>query len=131
MNTTDPIADYLTRVRNAIKARHKRVDIPSSGVKRELTRKLAQQNYITGFTELEDKKQGVIRIALRYTEGVSAITGLSRVSTPGLRVYLPAEKLPRVMNGLGIALISTSQGIMTDREARTQHVGGEVLCEIW
>ncbi len=131
MNTTDPIADYITRVRNAIRARHKRVDIPASGMKRALTNVLLRQNYISGFTEVEDKKQGVLRIALRYTDGVSAISGLSRVSSPGLRVYLPADKLPRVMNGLGIAVVSTSRGIMSDREARTMHVGGEVLCEIW
>lgn len=131
MNITDPIADYITRVRNAIQARHKRVDIPASGVKREITRVLLKQNYIAGFTEVEDKKQGLLRVALRYTDGVSAISGLTRVSTPGLRVYLPADKLPRVMNGLGVALVSTSKGIMTDRDARTMHVGGEVLCEIW
>ena len=131
MNTTDPISDYLTRLRNAVRARHKRVDVPSSSLKREISKILADQKYIGGFTEIKDTKQGILRIMLKYTDGVSAITGLSRVSTPGLRRYVPAGELPRVLNGLGIALISTSRGLMTDKEARTQHVGGEVLCQVW
>ncbi len=131
MNTTDPIADYLSRLRNAIRAKHKRVDIPLSGVKRELTKILVQQQFISGFTEIKDNRQGVLRITLRYSDGVPAITGLSRVSRPGLRVYKPATELPRVLNGLGVALISTSRGIMTDRDARTQNVGGEILCHVW
>ncbi len=131
MNTTDPIADYLSRLRNAVRAKHKRVDIPASGVKRELTKILVQQQFVAGFTEIKDSKQGILRITLRYSDGVPAITGLSRVSRPGLRVYKQADGLPRVLNGLGIALISTSRGIMTDKDARTQNVGGEVLCQVW
>jgi small subunit ribosomal protein S8 len=131
MNTTDPIADYLTRVRNAIRARHKRVDIPASGMKRALTKVLVDNKYIAGFAEVADTKQGVLRLTLRYTDGINAIAGLTRVSKPGLRVYAPADELPRVVNGLGIAIISTSKGIMTDRQARTAHIGGEILCHVW
>lgn len=131
MNTVDPIADYLTRIRNAVAARHKRVDIPASNLKREISKILADQNFINGFNEISDNKQGVIRINLKYTDGVSAITGLSRISKPGLRVYVPADQIPRVLNGLGIAIISTSKGLMTDKEARHQNIGGEVLCHIW
>lgn len=131
MNTTDPIADYLTRVRNAIRARHKRVDIPASGMKRALSKILIDQKFLTGYAEIKDTKQGVLRLTLKYTDGVSAIKGLDRISKPGLRVYIPADELPRVLNGLGIAIISTSKGIMSDREARVQKVGGEVLCHVW
>ncbi len=131
MNTTDPISDYLTRVRNAIAARHKRVDIPASGLKREITKILEAQKYINGFNEISDNKQGLLRINLKYTDGTSAITGMSRVSRPGLRVYVPAGEVPRVLNGLGIAVISTSKGLMIDKEARAQKVGGEVLCRVW
>ncbi len=131
MNTTDPIADYLTRLRNAIRARHKRVDIPASNLKRSLTAILLNEKYIAGFTEIADKKQGIIRITLKTTDGVSAITGLKRISKPGLRKYANAEHLPRVLNGLGIAVVSTSRGLLTDKDARTQKVGGEILCEIW
>lgn len=131
MQTTDPIADYLTRIRNGIHARHKRVDVPASNLKRELTKILAEKKFIAGFSEIRDDRQGVLRIALKYTEGTNAITGLQRISRPGLRIYAPADRVPRVMNGLGVALISTSQGIMTDRDARTKKVGGEVLCYIW
>jgi len=131
MQTTDPIADYLTRVRNSIKARHKRVDIPSSNLKRELTRILVEKKYIVGYSELKDNRQGILRLALKYTEGINAITGLRRISKPGLRVYRQADDLPRVLNGLGIAVISTSRGILTDRDAATKKIGGEVLCHIW
>jgi len=131
MNTTDPIADYLTRLRNAIKARHKRVDVPASNLKRSLSRILSEQKFIGGYTEIADNKQGILRVTLRYADGVSSITGISRISRPGLRVYRPADELPRVLNGLGIAIISTSKGIMTDKEARQQKVGGEVLCQVW
>ncbi|MBI5475830.1 MAG: 30S ribosomal protein S8 [Ignavibacteriales bacterium] len=131
MNTTDPIADYLTRLRNAIRARHRRVDIPASNLKRSLSKILAEQHYINGYSEIDDKKQGVIRVALRYSDGISAITGLERLSRPGLRVYKPADQLPRVLNGLGIAIVSTSQGLMTDKEARHKNFGGEVICSIW
>lgn len=131
MNTTDPISDYLTRMRNAIRARHKRFDVPASNVKRAMTKILQDQKFITGFSEIKDNKQGVLRITLKYSDGINAITGLQRVSRPGLRSYASSEELPRVMNGLGIALISTSKGIMTEKDARTQRVGGEVLCKIW
>jgi small subunit ribosomal protein S8 len=131
MQTTDPIADYLTRLRNAIQSRHKRVDIPASNMKRALSKLLAENNFIAGYSEIPDNKQGIIRVALRYTDGVSAIAGLKRVSSPGLRVYAPVDELPRVLNGLGIAVISTSRGILTDKQAKSQKVGGEVLCHIW
>jgi small subunit ribosomal protein S8 len=131
MQTTDPIADYLTRIRNGIHARHKRIDVPSSNLKREITKILAAKKFIAGFSEIKDDRQGVLRIVLKYTEGTNAITGLQRISRPGLRIYEPSDRVPRVMNGLGMALISTSQGIMTDRDARAKKVGGEVLCYIW
>ena len=131
MNTTDPISDYLTRIRNAIRARHKRVDVPASNVKRAITKILVDQKFISGFTELSDNKQGVLRITLKYTTGVSAISGVKRISKPGLRVYKSAGELPRVMNGLGVALISTSKGIMTEKEAGVSRMGGEVLCQVW
>jgi small subunit ribosomal protein S8 len=131
MQTTDPIADYLTRVRNSISARHKRVDIPASSLKRELTRILVEKKYIVGYSELKDNRQGILRLALKYTDGVNAISGLRRISRPGLRVYKQADELPRVLNGLGIAVISTSRGILTDRDAAAKKVGGEVLCHIW
>jgi small subunit ribosomal protein S8 len=131
MQTTDPIADYLTRIRNGIKARHKRIDVPASNIKREITRILADKKFIAGYSEIKDNRQGVLRIALKYTEGTNAISGLQRISRPGLRLYTPADRIPRVMNGLGMALISTSQGILTDRDARVKKVGGEVLCYIW
>ena len=131
MNTTDPIADFLTRIRNAIQARHKRVDIPQSGLKRELAKILVEQKFISGYAELKDNKQGVLRVSLRYVDGVSAISGLQRISKPGLRVYTPASKLPRVLNGMGTAVLSTSKGIMTEKKAREQNVGGEILCHVW
>jgi small subunit ribosomal protein S8 len=131
MNTTDPISDYLTRVRNAIRARHKRVDIPASNLKRELTKILVQQKFIASFAEITDNKQGVLRLTLRYTNGVAAITGLSRISKPGLRVYTGSSEIPRVWNGLGLAVISTSKGVLSDKDARTQKVGGEILCHVW
>jgi len=118
-------------LRNAIQSRHKRVDIPASNMKRAISKVLAENNFISGFTEIPDNKQGVIRVALRYTDGVSAISGLKRVSSPGLRVYAPVDEIPRVWNGLGIAVISTSKGVMTDKQAKAQKVGGEVLCHIW
>jgi small subunit ribosomal protein S8 len=128
---TDPIADYLTRVRNALQARHKRVDIPASNLKRELTRLLVDHKFITGFTELKDTPQGTLRIALKYKDTLPVISGLKRISTPGLRVYKTADEHPRVLGGLGIAVLSTPKGLMTDRQARDAKVGGEVLCEIW
>ena len=131
MTMTDPVADYLTRLRNAIQARHKRVDVPASNLKRELTKLLLAHKYIAGFTEVKESAQGVIRIQLRYNEGKPVISGLRRISRPGLRAYADAEALPRVLGGLGLAVISTSKGLMTDKDARRAQVGGEVLCEIW
>ena len=130
---TDPIADYLTRLRNAISAGHKVVEIPASNLKKEITKILFNKGYILNY-KFDDTTgpQGTIKIALKYhpTTKISAIRELKRVSKPGLRQYRSAEELPRVLNGLGIAIVSTSQGVMTDKEARTKHVGGEVLCYI-
>ena len=131
MMSTDPIADYLTRLRNAIRARHKRVLLPASGMRKEISRMLVAQNFISGFEEIPDNKQGFLKITLKYTDGESAICGLQRISTPGRRVYVGSDEIPRVMNGMGIAIISTSRGLMTDKQARQAHVGGEVLCNIW
>ena len=127
----DPISDLLTRLRNAIKAKKRRVDIPSSNLKKGLVQLLQDQGFIVGFEEIKDNKQNLIRVALKYTDGVSAISGLRRISTPGLRRYTDAEKLPRVLNGYGTAIISTSRGLMTDKQAGRESVGGEILCEIW
>lgn len=131
MSMTDPIADYLTRLRNAAKARHRRVDIPASNLKRAITKILYEQHYIDKYTEIKDSKQGVIRIYLKYYNGRPVLTGLRRVSVPGRRVYAGASELPRVLNGLGVAIISTNKGVMTDKDARQQNVGGEVICYIW
>ena len=131
MTMTDPVADYLTRLRNALQAGHKRVDIPASNLKRELTKVLLAQKFIAGFSELKDSPQGTIRVQLKYTDGRPVIGGLKRISKPGLRSYVDAGSIPRVRGGLGIAVISTSQGLLTDKQARQAKVGGEVLCEIW
>lgn len=131
MTMTDPVADYLTRIRNAVRAGHKRVDIPASNLKKELTRLLQDNKFIGGFTEIKGTAQGVIRIQLKYNDGKPVIGGLKRISTPGLRRYVDVDSIPRVLGGLGIAVISTSKGLMTDKQARLARVGGEVLCEIW
>jgi len=131
MTSTDPIADYLTRIRNALRARHKRVDVPATNMKRAITKILVDHKFVSGYSEVEDKGHHVLRILLRYSDGESVIAGLKRISTPGRRVYVPSEKLPRVMNGLGIAVMSTSKGVMTDKQARGLQVGGEVICHIW
>ena len=132
MNITDPIADMLTRIRNANSSKHKTVDIPASNVKRAIADILFKEGYIKAFEELNDNTQGIIRITLKYDEnGKKVIAGLKRISKPGLRVYANRDELPKVLNGLGIALISTSKGIMTDKEARQNGVGGEVLAYIW
>ncbi len=131
MTMTDPVADYLTRLRNAIQAKHKRVDVPASGLKREITKLLVEQKFISGYTETKDTPQGTLRIQLKYQDSRPVITGLKRISTPGLRRYVRVDRLPRVLGGLGIAIISTSRGLMTDRQAREAKLGGEVLCEIW
>ena len=129
---TDPISDYLTRVRNAIMARHKIVDIPASNIKKEITRILYDKGYILNYKVEDDNKQGLIRIALKYHPQTKApaIKHLSRISRPGLRKYSSSSVLPRVLNGLGIAIVSTSQGVMTDKEARKLNIGGEVLCYV-
>jgi len=131
MSKTDPIADYLTRVRNAARAKHKKVDVPASSIKKELTRILTEQKFFDGFTIVEDNKQNIIRISLKYNEGRSVLSGLRRVSRPGIRQYKSAEELPRVQNGLGIAIVSTSKGLMTNKQARKDNVGGEVVCYVW
>ena len=132
MNTTDPIADMLTRIRNANSQKHKTVDIPASNMKRAIANILFKEGYIAAYEEINDNTQGVIRITLKYDEnGARVIDGLRRISKPGLRVYASKEELPQVLNGLGIALISTSKGSKTDREARAEGLGGEVLAYIW
>ena len=130
---TDPIADYLTRIRNASSARKKIVEIPASNLKKSVTKILFEKGYITNYKVEEDDKQGVIKIALKYNPSTKtpAITELQRVSTPGLRKYSNSTELPRILNGLGIAIISTSKGVITDKEARNMKVGGEVLCYVY
>lgn len=132
MKITDPIADYLTRLRNAIKANHKVVEIPASNLKKEMTKILFEKGYILNYKFIDDNKQGVIKIALKYHPQTkeSAISNLTRISKSGLRKYASADSLPRVLNGLGIAIISTSKGVITDKEARKENVGGEVLCYV-
>ena len=129
---TDPIADYLTRIRNAVMANHRIVEIPSSRIKKEITKILFEKGYILNFKFEDDVRPGLIKIALKYhpVSKVSALNSLERISKPGLRKYVDAENLPRVLNGLGIAILSTSQGVMTDKEAKTKKIGGEVLCYI-
>ena len=132
MQITDTIADLLTRIRNAISAKHPTVKIPASKVKVEIVKILLDEGYIKKYTVIEDGKQGMIKISLKYDENKqSAITGLKRVSKPGLRIYSDVENMPKVMIGLGVAIISTSKGILTDRQARKENVGGEVLAFIW
>ncbi|NLO19290.1 MAG: 30S ribosomal protein S8 [Ignavibacteria bacterium] len=131
MPVTDSISDFLTRIRNAGNAKHKTVEIPYSNMKFSIARILKDQGYISDFEKIEDNIQGAIRITLRYYNRKNAILEMKRISKPGRRVYSSADKLPRVKNGLGIAIISTSHGIMTDKEARRSNFGGEVLCTIW
>ena len=132
MNTTDPIADMLTRIRNANDSKHKTVDIPSSKMKLGIAEILFREGYIKSFEEISNENQGIIRITLKYGEkGTKVIDGIKRISKPGLRIYANKEELPKVLNGLGIAIISTSQGLKTDKEARTLGVGGEVLAYVW
>ena len=132
MNITDPIADMLTRIRNASTSKFKTVDIPASNIKKSIAQILLDEGYIKSFEEIENETQGIIRITLKYDEkGKKVIAGLKRISKPGLRIYASKDELPKVLNGLGIAIISTSQGVMTDREARAKGIGGEVLANIW
>ena len=132
MQITDVIADMLTRIRNANSAKHESVDIPASGIKKAIAEILLEEGYINGYQVIEDGKQGVIRVTLKYGANKSkVIQGLRRVSKPGLRIYTSCEDMPKVMKGLGIAIISTSKGIMTDKKAKANNVGGEVLAYVW
>ena len=131
MSVTDPISDFLLRIRNASKAKKLRVEIPASKMKVGLAEILKKESFIHDYSIIEDNKQNVIKIQLKYRDGSSAITGMKRISKPGLRIYKDATQLPRVLNGLGTAVISTSKGLMTDKEARSQSAGGEVICYIW
>lgn len=132
MQSTDTIADMLTRIRNANSAKHPTVDVPGSNLKKQIAQILVDEGYIKNFRVIEDNKQGVIRITLKYTENKSqVIQGLRRVSKPGLRIYSNSAEMPKVMRGLGIAIVSTSKGVMTDKRARAEHVGGEILAFVW
>ena len=131
MQMSDVIADMLTRIRNANNAKHESVDIPASNMKKSIADILVKEGYIKGYQIVEDGKQGIIRVALKYNGKEKVIKGLRRVSKPGLRIYASCEDMPRVMNGLGIAIVSTSKGIMTDKEARKNNIGGEVLAFVW
>ena len=131
MHITDPIADMLTRIRNANSARHDTVDVPASNMKKSIAQILLDEGYIKSYQIVDDGTQGVIHITLKYNGKDKVITGLHRVSKPGLRVYVGADELPRVLRGLGIAIVSTSKGVMTDKAARAAHIGGEVLAFVW
>ena len=131
MNITDPIADMLTRIRNANAQKHETVDIPASKLKKSIAEILVEEGYIKAFEEIEDNAQGIIRITLKYVNKQKVISGLKRVSKPGLRVYATKDELPKALGGLGIAILSTNQGIVTDKEARKLQVGGEVLAFVW
>ncbi len=131
MQITDPIADMLTRIRNASAAKHATVDIPASNMKKAIAEILLEEGYVKNFQIISDGTQGVIKISLKYNGNERAISGLRRVSKPGLRMYAGASELPQVLKGLGIAIISTSKGVMTDKKARAAHVGGEVLAFVW
>ena len=132
MQITDAIADLLTRIRNASAAKHEYVDIPASNMKKAIVQISVDEGYVQSYTVKEDGKQGIIRVALKYTEDKKAvITGLRRVSKPGLRIYAKCEEMPKVMKGLGIAIVSTPKGVMTDRQARKEKVGGEILAFVW
>ena len=131
MQMSDVIADMLTRIRNASNAKHETVDIPASNMKKAIADILVKEGYVKGYQIVEDGKQGIIRVALKYNGKEKVIKGLRRVSKPGLRIYASCEDMPRVMNGLGVAIVSTSKGIMTDKEARKNNIGGEVLAFVW
>ena len=132
MHITDPVADMLTRIRNANSAKHETVDVPNSKMKKAIAEILLEEGYIKSFQIIDDGTQGIIRITLKYNEGKEkVITGLRRISKPGLRIYAGSDELPSVLKGLGIAIISTSKGVMTDKKARALHVGGEVLAFVW
>ena len=132
MTMTVPIADMLTRIRNANTVKHETVDVPASNIKKELARILLEEGFVRGYDVIEDGKQGIIRIQLKYGQmSERVITGLKRISKPGMRVYAAKDEVPKVLNGLGISIISTSKGILTDKQARKENVGGEVICYVW
>ena len=132
MAVSDPVADFLTCVRNAIQARHRKVDVPASRLKQEIAKLLLRERFINNFKLIEDDKQGVLRLYLKYNaDDVNVISGIKRVSTPGRRVYVGKTEIPRVMGGLGTTIVSTSKGVMTDREAREAGLGGELLAQVW
>lgn len=131
MPVTDPIADYLTRIRNALKAQKKYVDIPASNIKKNITKILMDEHYVNDYIIVDDNLQGRIRIYLKYDHGAPVISGIKRISKPGLRTYVGTNNIPRVLNNLGIAIMTTPAGVITNKEARRRHVGGEVLCYVW
>ena len=131
MSMTDPIADMLTRIRNGIQAKHEKVDIPSSKLKENIAKVLSEEGYISGYKVIEDNKQNIIRIHLKYDDDTGVITKIRRVSKPGRRVYVKADKVPRVLRGFGVGVISTSKGVVSDQKAREEHIGGEFLLEVW
>ena len=131
MPVTDPIADFLTRIRNAIRAKKKFVEIPSSNMKLKIAEILKDNNFIKDFNVIEDNKQNIIRVHLKYVDGESSITDLQRISTPGLRSYVNQNNIPRVLNGLGLAILSTSKGLLSDKQAKKESIGGEVICHVW
>ena len=131
MSMTDPIADFFTRIRNALMARHERLDVPNSNMKSRIAEILREEGFIKNFKAVEDKKQGVLRLYLKYKDDGSVIHGIKRISKPGRRAYVQKSSLPKVLNGLGVAIISTSSGVMTDRSAREKGIGGEVLGYVW
>ena len=132
MSVSDPVADFLTCVRNAIRAKHRKVDVPASQMKTELSKVLLRERYINNFKTIEDSRQGMLRIYLKYTAtDEPVISGLKRISKPGRRVYVGKDRVPRVMAGLGTSIVSTSRGLMTDREAREAGLGGELVCQVW
>lgn len=132
MSVSDPVADFLTGIRNALRAKHRKVDVPSSRLKAEIAKVLLRERFINNYKIIDDHKQGVLRVYLKYgPDEASVITGIRRVSTPGRRVYVPHGSIPKVRGGLGSAIVSTSKGIMTDREARDAGLGGELMCQVW
>lgn len=132
MSVSDPIADFLTGIRNAIQAKHRKVDVPASRVKVEIAKALLRERFINNFKVIEDTGQGIIRVYLKYAgDQANVITGIRRVSTPGRRVYVTKDRIPKVMGGMGASIVSTSRGIMTDREAREAGLGGELMCQVW
>lgn len=132
MAVSDPVADFLTCIRNAVRAKHRKVDVPSSRMKSEIAKVLLRERFINNIKLIEDQKQGMLRVYLKYSgDDVNVITGIRRISSPGRRMYVGKDRLPRVLDGLGTAILSTSKGMMTDREAREAGLGGEVVCHVW